>query len=210
MFTPQKRRGETAKELLVRAAYDREILIGGERTGNAPRDAHDGTAAHAAAHHHKVAVVDGNAERTLGVLLAHAGAEHPAHRNAAGAQPLGCDAAAEKVAGKRCGGNEVAVERAVLHAGRAGVVGCDQAGFEMRQPGLYNLADHEGGKGVCADDRIIPAAGDEAAERFRTLREITVERGAFVKLLGVLLCRAVAHAEQPRCVAVECARASWR
>ena len=73
----------------------------------------------------------------------------------------------------------------------------------MRQPGLYNLADHEGGKGVCADDRIIPAAGDEAAERFRTLREITVERGAFVKLPGVLLCRAVAHAEQPRCVAVD-------
>ena len=73
----------------------------------------------------------------------------------------------------------------------------------MRQPGLYNLADHEGGKGVCADDRIIPAAGDEAAERFRALREITVERGAFVKLLGVLLCRAVAHAEKTRRVAID-------
>ena len=92
---------EPAVELLVRAAYDREILIGGERTGNAPRDAHDGTAAHAAAHHHKVAVVDGNAERTLGVLLAHAGAEHLAHGDAAGTQAFARHAAAEKIARER-------------------------------------------------------------------------------------------------------------
>ena len=62
-------------------------------------------------------------------------------------------------------------------------------------------------KSVTMEDLIAPTlyttGSTQISQLLRTLREITVERGAFVKLLGVLLCRAVAHAEQPRCVAVD-------
>ena len=93
--------GETVEEPVVRAADDREVLIVREISPDAAGDAHDGAAAHAAAHHHKMFVVSGNAERALGVLLAHAGAEHLAHGDAAGTQALARHAAAEKIARER-------------------------------------------------------------------------------------------------------------
>ena len=68
---------------------------------------------------------------------------------------------------------------------------------------LHDLADHQRRERVGADDRVVPAAGDEAAELFRALRQVAVERGALVKLGGMILCRAVAHAEKTRRVAVD-------
>ena len=52
---------------------------------------------------------------------------------------------------------------------------------------LYDLADHQRCERVGADDRVVPAAGDEAAELFRALRQIAVERGTLVKLGGMIL-----------------------
>ena len=194
---------EPAVELLVCAADDGQVLIVRQVAPDAARDAHDGAAAHAAAHHYEVLVVSGDAERALGVLLAHAGAEHLAHGDAAGAQAFARHAAAEEIARERRGRDKVAVERAVLHAGRTGVVRGDEAGLEVRQVRLHDLADHQRRERVGADDRVVPAAGNEAAELFRALRQIAVERGTLVKLRGMILRRAVAHAEKTRRVAVD-------
>ena len=92
-----KSAGEAVVEPLIRAADDREVLVIGQIPSDAAGNAHNGAAAHAAAHHHKVLMVGGNAEGALGLLLADAGLEHLAHGNAAGAHSLGRDAAAEKV-----------------------------------------------------------------------------------------------------------------
>ena len=79
----------------------------------------------------------------------------------------------------------------------------DEAGLEIRQVRLHDLADHQRRERVGADDRVVPAAGDEAAELFRALRQIAVERGTLVKLGGMILRRAVAHAEKTRRVAID-------